>query len=154
MTKPFNRFSGHDQRQRAMTAKLRAEVAEMQSDKRISIVFPWPPKELSPNGRLHWSKKAKAVRAYRSVCSGLCHEAGLHLKKHSLASQGLNLRLTYVFNPPDARKRDKDNCIGSFKAGQDAIATVVGIDDNHFVTTYAMGKPGAGNVAVTIEADT
>jgi hypothetical protein len=38
------------------------------------------------------------------------------------------------------------------KAGQDAIAAVIGIDDNHFVTTYAMGSPGAGNVMVTIEA--
>jgi hypothetical protein len=23
------------------------------------VVLPWPPKELSPNSTLHWSKKAK-----------------------------------------------------------------------------------------------
>ena len=29
------------------------------------INLPWPPRELSPNARVHWAKKAKAAKAYK-----------------------------------------------------------------------------------------
>ena len=32
------------------------------------VKFPFPPKELSPNSRLHWAKRAKAVKSYRQEC--------------------------------------------------------------------------------------
>jgi len=152
MTNP--RFSALAHARAATTAQLKQEVADYEAanPKRVVITFPWPPQKLSPNGRAHWRTKANATKAYRALCGRLCQEAGLHLKKHALVRYGLNLRVSYVFNPPDARKRDKDNCIASFKAGQDGIADVLCVDDNHFVTTYAMGLPGAGNVVVTIEA--
>lgn len=35
--------------------------------KSITITLPHPPKELSPNGRSHWAKKAKATKGYRDV---------------------------------------------------------------------------------------
>ena len=36
----------------------------------ITLSFPWPPRELSPNvaRRLHWSKKAAATKVYREQC--------------------------------------------------------------------------------------
>ena len=53
--------------------------------------LPWPPKELSPNARVHWAKKSKAAKAYRLQC-GLMTKAAkisvpeiegrLHLYQH------------------------------------------------------------------------
>jgi crossover junction endodeoxyribonuclease RusA len=145
------RFSALEHRKKAMTAMLIAENAMI--DPTVEISFPWPPKELSPNGRGHWAKKAKDVRAYKTTCIALCHVANLHLKKHDLASNGLAIRVTYEFYPPSKRKYDKDNCIAQIKTLQDAIEAVIGIDDNHFVTTHIL-RPydhAGGSVDVKIE---
>lgn len=56
-----------------------------------------------------------------------------------------------TFHPPDKRKRDRDNIIASFKAGQDGLADAWGIDDNEFEITYALGEPRKGG-AVIVEA--
>jgi hypothetical protein len=34
----------------------------------MTLHLPWPPKELSPNARVHWAKKSKAAKAYRLQC--------------------------------------------------------------------------------------
>ena len=33
----------------------------------LTLTLPWPPKELSPNARQHWTKLAKAKKAYREA---------------------------------------------------------------------------------------
>jgi hypothetical protein len=137
------------------THQLFQEVADHRAanPKRLEIVFPWPPKGVSPNAKnRHWRAVGNAKKEYKSTCTKECQAAGLHLKKHSIVADGFNLQISYTFNPPNKIRRDKDNCIASIKALQDAIATVVGVDDNHFVTTYSMGECGAGNVTVIIES--
>jgi crossover junction endodeoxyribonuclease RusA len=109
----------------------------------LEFRLPWPPKELSPNKRLHWARKSKATKAYREAC-GLLMLA--ETEASSIQAEGLNLDITFC--PPDKRRRDRDNMIASFKAGQDAISDVVGIDDRHFIPTYRVGEPIKGGAVV------
>jgi len=100
------------------------------------ISLPYPPKELSPNARNHWAVKSTATKNYRHGCAKLAEKQGLT----KIDAESLDLRV--IFCPPDRRPRDRDNAIAAFKAGQDAIADVTGIDDHKFQVTYA---PGWGN---------
>lgn len=45
--------------------------------------------------------------------------------------------VTLTFCPPIKRHHDADNLIARFKAGQDGLADLIGIDDRH----WRMGKP-------------
>ena len=92
------------------------------------VILPWPPKDLNPNARVHWSKRAKAAKAYRKLCWGLCKEAKL-----SAPPTPGKLHLWLSFYPPDKRNRDDDNIIASFKSGRDGIADALGMDDSRFV---------------------
>jgi len=109
------------------------------------IELPWMPKELSPNARGHWSKRAKAAKAYRLECFILAKGAGVKAPEGRVA-------LSIEFVPPDARRRDDDNCLAAFKAGRDGLADALGIDDSRFVTTlWLSGEPVKGGmVRVTI----
>ncbi len=111
------------------------------------ITLPWPPKDLSPNARVHWSKKSKAAKAYRKACWALCKEAGLMSPAHDGP-----LHLWLDFYPPCNRKHDDDNLTASFKAGRDGIADALGVDDNRFVChTNVMGELG-GKVTFALTA--
>jgi len=94
----------------------------------MKIILPWPPNQLSPNARVHWSVKSKHAKAYRETCFALCREAKL-VKPETEGR--LHLWLTFV--PPDRRHRDDDNLVASFKNGRDGIADALGIDDRRFV---------------------
>lgn len=109
------------------------------------IDLPWPPRELSPNARVHWSVKARKAKAYRNTCYLLTKEALIK------APEGRAV-LSLCFVPPDRRHRDDDNLVAAFKAGRDGIAEALGVDDRQFVTEFHMSAdtyPG-GQVRVTI----
>ena len=42
----------------------------------LNFTLPWPPKELSPNGRTHWRVLAKTKKAYREACAWTAKEQG------------------------------------------------------------------------------
>ena len=88
-----------------------------------TYVLPWPPKDLSPNQRLHWSKVAKAKAAYRAACGWTAKEQGAQ----KIDAGSLNVHL--VFFPPDRRHRDRDNMLAAMKSGLDGLADVLGVDD-------------------------
>lgn len=48
----------------------------------IELRLPWPPKELSPNARVHLSKRSRAAKAYRFEC-------GLIVRGASVFSLGI-----------------------------------------------------------------
>lgn len=103
------------------------------------LILPWPPKELSPNARGHWSKRAKAAKSYRKTCWALAKEAGIRVDWEG------DVHLWLSFLPPDRRARDDDNLIASFKSGRDGLADALGIDDKRFrshpfVSTVILGK--------------
>lgn len=112
----------------------------------IDLTLPWPPKELSPNARVHWSKKSSAAKSYRSACYLLCRLAGIKPP----AGRAL---FSLEFIPPDKRRRDDDNCLASFKSGRDGVAQALGIDDSNFVTQLQISantiKGGAVRVRIT-----
>ena len=99
----------------------------------IVSYLPWPPKELSPNGRKHWAEVAKIKGKYKVTC-------GLWLLPYRRMIKG-KIPVSITFRPPDRRRRDLDNMIASFKAGQDAIAHMVGIDDYLFRPAVKVGEP-------------
>jgi crossover junction endodeoxyribonuclease RusA len=114
----------------------------------ISVTLPWPEKVLSPNARVHWSRKAKAVKAARHSASWLVLEK--LMAGRILGWPAASISMTFC--PPDNRRRDRDNLIASMKAATDGISDAIGIDDSKFEATYRMGEPvKGGSVLVTIE---
>ena len=70
------------------------------------------------------------------------------------ASKPEDFNLSVTFHPPDARRRDLDNAVAAFKAGQDGLADAWGVDDSAFHFHYAFGASVKhGTVVVTDEED-
>lgn len=113
----------------------------------ISVTLPWPDKVLSPNARVHWSRKAKAVKTARQDAAWLVLEKIMAARILGWPRAAVSM----TFCPPDNRRRDRDNLIASMKAATDGIADAIGIDDSKFETSYRMGEPiKGGAVLVTI----
>lgn len=112
-----------------------------------TLTLPWPPKELSPNSRCHYMAKARAAKKYRAICAGEAIAEGWHF----LNAETYGVR--YTFCPPSKRKHDLDNCIASFKAGQDGLCDILNIDDHGLRPLYSIGDPvKGGRVLVELAA--
>ena len=88
----------------------------------ITIMLPWPDKDLSPNARVHWRKKAEAVKLAREVGHYSAHGREIEYNGRFVAE--------FIFHPPDRRRRDLDNCLASCKSYIDGVCDYVGIDDS------------------------
>lgn len=110
----------------------------------MEITLPWPPKELSPNARLHWAVLAKAKKAYRHACSVQAMAQGAR----QLDASGLDVAFT--FYPPTKRRIDIDNCIARMKSGIDGVADVLGVDDSKWRMSFEMAETIGGMVKVKI----
>lgn len=116
----------------------------------IVVNLPWPPSQLNPNKRLHWSRKSRAARLYRNMCFVLAKSA-IESSDYHYAGVG-KMVLSIEFCPPDKRRRDDDNMLASFKSGRDGVADALGVDDNKFVTSFEVCSPVPdGAVIVTIQ---
>ena len=116
----------------------------------IVVNLPWPPSQLNPNKRLHWSRKSRAARLYRNMCLVLTKSA-IESSDYHYAGVG-KMVLSIEFCPPDKRRRDDDNMLASFKSGRDGVADALGVDDNKFVTSFEVCSPVQdGAVIVTIQ---
>jgi crossover junction endodeoxyribonuclease RusA len=115
----------------------------------VNVTLSWPPKELSPNGRLHFMQLAKAKASYRAACQWECKAQGLK----PVAADSLHLTLT--FSPPTRRRFDLDNLLARMKAGLDGVSDVVGVDDSKWSLTIKRGDPVKhGAVHIQIESAT
>lgn len=111
----------------------------------IEITLPWPNKDLSPNGRVHWGRKAKAASDARSVARILASSAGW---QRLLLPEG-RLHLWIDFYPPTRRLPDDDNMVARFKPYRDGLADALGIDDKRFVShPYVREQPRKGGEVV------
>ena len=91
----------------------------------MKLILPYPPAKLSPNARIHWRPKHKIFQKYKSDCYYLAKQVE-PIKKMIL-----------TFHPSCNRpKRNIDNAIASFKAGQDGLADAWGVDDCEFEILY------------------
>lgn len=113
----------------------------------MRIELPWPHRDLQPNSRGHWRKRAAAAKKAKAYA----HWATLEQRRPEPLPTG-KLLLMIDFVPPDRRRRDDDNLIASFKSYRDGIAQALGIDDARFVTHATVSDETIpdGRVMVTI----
>lgn len=114
------------------------------------VVLPFPPAELSPNWRGHWSAKSPVAKAYRRLCWALALGAPLFRRfARGDGAQGpIPIRLDFF--PPDRARRDDDNVVASFKAGRDGVADALKVDDSRFATTTVLHEEPRSCVVFTL----
>lgn len=112
------------------------------------VVVPFPPVELSPNWRGHWSKKSPVAKNYRRLCWALALEAKLKVPAYAAGGGKIAVRLDFF--PPDRNSRDDDNVPASFKAGRDGIADALKCDDARFQTTNVLHDEPRSCVVITL----
>ena len=106
------------------------------------IQFPWPPKELSPNARVHWARKHRIASEYKEDCGWCLVDSGNDVDGP--------LVIIITFRPPSNRRADLDNMLAAFKYGIDAISDYTGVDDSDFSLVITKGEPIKGG-AVEVE---
>jgi crossover junction endodeoxyribonuclease RusA len=110
----------------------------------LTLILPWPPRDLSPNSRVHWARLARAKRSYREVCAWQALEQGAR------RLDAARLDVSLVFVPPSRRPIDLDNCLAMMKAGLDGLADVLGVDDSRWRITIEREDSVGGFVRVTV----
>jgi crossover junction endodeoxyribonuclease RusA len=119
----------------------------------MNVTLPWPDRRLSPNARLHWRAKAQAVKQARWDASYAVLQAAngsLNEWRRAVVDQ-TRIPLKVKFYPPDARWRDDDNMVGSFKNYRDGVADALSIDDRRFAAEYHFCEPEKpGRVEVVV----
>ena len=110
----------------------------------LQLTLPWPPADLSPNARQHWSKLARAKKAYRTACAWTAKEQGAK----RIEAERLHLSITFV--PPNRRAHDLDNCLARMKSGLDGLADVLGVDDKRWSLTISKSDEVGGLVRVEV----
>lgn len=110
----------------------------------ITIELPLPPQELRPNARVHWAKKARKVKEYRSRAKW----AALRIMQrdfgdlafgdpngdrcHPFPIEQPTVRVTMLNRT--ARKMDQDNLIASMKSAMDGLTDAGVWNDDREVT--------------------
>lgn len=111
----------------------------------IELTLPWPSPDLSPNSRGHWSKKARAAKAYRQACYLTAKQQGL------TRIEAPRLHATIIFYPPSKRRIDLDNCIARIKQAIDAVAEISGVDDSKWTMSFSFAGDVGGMVKINLE---
>ena len=92
----------------------------------VTYEFGWPPRELSPNARVHWAKLARVKRAYRDECGWTIKQA---IQAPWYIRPPVTAQVTFVVT--DSRRRDADNYMAMLKPMWDALVEMgVLVDDN------------------------
>ena len=121
----------------------------------ITLRFPWFPRELSPNSRSHYMKKAQAVKAYRELCgweARLQHPVPLHLGSTMFNSLVL---ATTTFHVKDKIRRDFRNLDAALKPLWDGIVDAGILQDDssehlrHAESKLVVGKEKYIEVTLT-----
>lgn len=89
------------------------------------IEYPWPPRELSPNARCHWTVKNKAFQRYKG-------DAWAITKAAKVVGGKDNIHLKITYHPPSKRPMDLDNLLASSKALIDGMALAMNVNDKQF----------------------
>jgi crossover junction endodeoxyribonuclease RusA len=113
----------------------------------IGIILPWPPKSLSPNARVHWTKKRESAAAYRRE-GAMATLAGTLVEPNLKGSKAVLLDIEFV--APDRRPRDLDNMLASIKSGLDGVADVLQVNDYCFEFKIRRSLNIGGMVKITI----
>jgi crossover junction endodeoxyribonuclease RusA len=112
------------------------------------IELPYPPVELSPNSRTGWRVRTRFLKDYRTDCGWRARAVWGQREPLPVPAE-----ITVTFVVPNSRRRDRDNCISAFKAGQDGLvdAGVIQRDDIFALTVnYRFIKGDSFKVIVSI----
>ena len=90
----------------------------------IITIDGFPPREASPNARVHYMKLYAVKKEQKELMTGLILAKGIPDKPMDKA------HLTITFESKDKRRRDLDNLLASCKAYIDALVPDVIVDDN------------------------
>lgn len=115
----------------------------------IRLDLPWPSPDLFPNARVHWARKAKAVKTARMDAEWMAKVAGIRPNDPDIPSA---LKVTAVFFPPDNRVRDEDNMLAACKAYFDGLSKFIGVDDSKWSIAIRRSDPVKHGL-VTIEIE-
>lgn len=89
-----------------------------------------PARELSPNARVHWAQRARAVSVARQVAFGATHQSVDEATRQQIAAhQHIGYRIQIAWEKGRKGARDEDNALASCKAFLDGIADALEIDD-------------------------
>lgn len=111
------------------------------------ITLPFPSRFLSPNARVHWTKKSGEAKRHRKAAWALTLAALKGDKPDWKA-----VKMTLAFHPPNRHHYDADNLLARSKSQIDGIADALGMDDNKFSFAFSVGEPiKGGAVIVTIQ---
>lgn len=113
----------------------------------MNLVLPFPPKELSPNARLHHMALARAKKAYRTRCAWEAKAQGVT----RIEAERLSVHFTF-FPPPPKRRRDLDGLIARMKSGIDGLVDVLGVDDSKWHMSFIISDEPLGMVRVEVLA--
>lgn len=89
----------------------------------MQITLDWPPRELSPNVRAHWTKKLKFKQSYRDGCF-------FDTKAQAIGRFETDgkIPVSIMFHPP-RNTGDIDNMLATAKSGLDGMCDALGIND-------------------------
>ena len=117
----------------------------------MKIILPWHDKSLSPNARVHWAVKAKAVKIAREYAYYAALEAGYNSKYFDGYDRKIHVWLT--FYPKTRNYPDADNCLSAHKAANDGIAEALSVNDRRFVVHPYVHEETGGRVEISITDD-
>lgn len=120
----------------------------------IVLDLPFPPAALSPNSRKQW-EKIVAIKAYRDHVGHLAKSVRNQAPAMFPLEPPVQMRVVFLLN--DRRRRDADNLISRFKAGQDGLvdAGILRDDDiRSLLPSYAFEEAKQAAVRVELEAAT
>ncbi len=86
----------------------------------LVLRLPWPPRELSPNVKVHWGTKKRATDLYKAECFVAIRDVIGHAERPEPLQEAT---AKVVFVVPDRRRRDIDNAMASIKPAFDAMVT-------------------------------
>lgn len=97
----------------------------------MEIELPFPDKKLSPNARIHWAVRSKAVKKHREWAHATTfHQMVTNKLKRSPFLGRIKVYASFI--PPGNYGYDKDGLASRLKAYQDGIADALGVDDKLF----------------------
>lgn len=116
----------------------------------MRIELDFPPADLFPNraNGKHWGAVYKKKMDYKNVCGWATVS---QIKEPLQNPKSIALTLTYMM--PDGRHRDVDNLLAASKAGLDAMAQALKVNDKLFepITIHRMYKCNPAKLVVDLE---
>lgn len=90
-------------------------------DETLRITLPLPPRALSPNSRVHWGTRSRAVKSYGEL-AWCATKAAMHGYRRGVGGwDGGSIRVRAFFRT--RRRPDPDNLCASLKSAVDGIVS-------------------------------